>query len=469
MRLYNTLTRRVDELRLREPGKVTMYVCGPTVQGPPHFGHARASIVPDVLRRYLEWTGHEVFHVRNITDVEDKIIARAEAEQRPAAAVAEEFTRVWERDIARLGVLPPHVVPRAAGHIPEQIALIRELIEAGAAYPADGNVYFSVRAFPEYGKLSGRDVDELRAGARVEPDERKRDPLDFALWKRVVPPEEGGSPFEPSWESPWGPGRPGWHIECSAMALRYLGDGFDIHAGGIDLAFPHHENEIAQAEAAGHPFARHWVHNGLLNLGEQKMSKSVGNIISLADALDRYGGGVLRLFYLQAHYRSPVEFSEARLDEASAAYDRWRAFLRASADLQPPAQRTPEAQEALARFRAAMEDDLGTPAAHAVLFDLVSAGNAHLAARRWEEAAAVRDVFTELAGVLGYDLSERQAGDELVGPLVEALLELREEARARKDFATADRVRDRLARLGIVVEDSPEGPRWHLGARPARA
>ena len=469
MRLYNTLSRRASELELREPGKVTMYVCGPTVQGPPHFGHARASIVPDVLRRYLEWTGLEVFHVRNITDVEDKIIARAEAEQRPAAAVAEHYARVWERDIARLGVLPPHVVPRAAGHIPEQLALIGELIEAGAAYASGGDVYFSVRAFPEYGKLSGRDVDELRSGARVEVDERKRDPLDFALWKGVAPAGDGGSPFEPSWDSPWGPGRPGWHIECSAMALRYLGDGFDIHAGGIDLVFPHHENEIAQAEAAGHPFARHWVHNGLLNLGDTKMSKSVGNIISLADALDRYGAGVLRLFYLQAHYRSPVEFSEARLDEASAAYDRWRAFVRATAGLPAPAERTPEAEAAVARFRAAMDDDLGTPAAHAVLFDLVSAGNAHLAAGRHHEAAALRDVFAELAGVLGYDLEERSAGDELVGPLVEALLELREQARARKDFATADAVRDRLAGLGVVVEDSPEGPRWHLGVRPAPA
>ena len=457
MRLYNTLTRRTEELVPRDPGRVTLYVCGPTVQGPPHFGHARAAIVPDVLRRYLEWTGLEVFHVRNITDVEDKIIAAAEEEARPAAAVAEHYARVWDEQIGRLGVLPPHVVPRATGHIIEMIEMIERLLTTGAAYEAGGDVYFSVRAFEGYGKLSGRKPDELRAGVRIEADERKRDPLDFALWKAA-------KPGEPDWASPWGRGRPGWHIECSAMATKYLGEGFDIHAGGMDLVFPHHENEIAQAEAAtGRPFARLWMHNGLLNLGAQKMSKSVGNIISLDEALRRYGPEVLRLFYLRADYRSPVEFSEERLDEAAAAYERLTAFLRATADLPADARVSDEVTTARKAFTDAMDDDLSTPRAHAVLFDLVTAGHQHLEAGRRDEAAAVRNAVRELGGVLGYAFSgseTREAG--LVAPLVEELLAIRAEARERRDFAMADRIRARLSELGIVVEDSPDGARWHV-------
>jgi cysteinyl-tRNA synthetase len=454
MRLYNTLTRTVDEFSPREAGRVGMYVCGPTVQDVPHLGHARAVIVPDVLRRYLEWTGLEVLHVRNVTDIEDKIIARAEAEGRMAAAVADHYGRVYDEQIARLGVLPPHIVPRATGHVLEMIELIERLIEVGSAYPAGGDVYFAVRSFPGYGKLSGRSVDDLRAGARVDPDERKRDPLDFALWKAA-------KPGEPSWRSPWGPGRPGWHIECSAMAVKYLGDGFDIHAGGLDLQFPHHENEIAQLEAAsGRQFARWWVHNGLLNIGAEKMSKSVGNIITLAEAIDGHGADVLRLYYLQAHYRSPVEFSEERLVEAGTAYARWLAFLRAVGDIEPSAGSEPD--DARRRFVAAMDDDLSTPQALAVLFDLVSAGNAHLAAGRRAEAAALRGAFTELAAVLGFGL-ERSERPTSVAPLVELLLELREQARARRDFAAADAIRERLAAAGVVVEDTSEGARWHVG------
>jgi cysteinyl-tRNA synthetase len=458
VRLFNTLTGKVEELVPRDAGRVGMYVCGPTVQGPPHFGHARAAIVPDVLRRYLEWLGYEVFHVRNITDIDDRIIERALVEERHPAAVAEEFSRIWETQVARLGVLHPHVVPRATGHVLEMQELISRLIRVGAAYESGGDVFFAVRAFPEYGKLSGRNIDDLRSGARVEPDERKRDPLDFALWKAA-------KPGEPAWPSRWGPGRPGWHIECSAMAAKYLGEGFDIHAGGMDLVFPHHENEIAQSEAAtGRRFARYWMHIGLLTLGAEKMSKSVGNIISLEEAIDRFGAGVLRHFYLSTHYRSPAEFSEERLHEAAAGFDRWLAFVRATAGL-TAAPEASEAEAARHRFRAAMDDNFGAPAAQAALFDLVSAGNQHLEAGRRAEAAAARDAFIELTGVLGYRFDEDHDTGGLVAPLVEELVAVREEARAQRDFAAADRVRARLGELGIVVEDFPEGPRWHVARR----
>ncbi|MDQ3974530.1 MAG: cysteine--tRNA ligase, partial [Actinomycetota bacterium] len=374
MRLYNTLTRAIEELVPRDEGRVTLYVCGPTVYDVPHFGHARAALVPDVLRRYLEWSGLEVFHIRNVTDIDDKIINRALAEGRPSAEVAERYARVYDQQMARLGVLAPHVAPRATGHILEMTGLIERLVEVGAAYASGGDVFFAVRAFHDYGKLSGRNVDELRAGARVEPDERKRDPLDFVLWKAA-------KPGEPSWPSPWGWGRPGWHIECSAMATKYLGVSFDIHAGGMDLVFPHHENEIAQSEVAtGRRFARVWMHNGLLSIDDQKMSKSLGNFITLAEALDRYGPWVLRFYYLAAHYRSPVDFSPRRLDEAAAGFGRFHGFVRAVAARAPAVAETPEAAKAREAFRAAMDDDLSTPAAHAVLFDLVAAGHQHLAA-----------------------------------------------------------------------------------------
>jgi cysteinyl-tRNA synthetase len=458
MHLFNTLTRQVEELVPRDPGRVGIYVCGPTVQGPPHFGHARSQLVPDVLRRHLAWSGHDVYVVRNITDIEDKILAAAAEAGRTPASHAEFFTRVWEREIARLGILPPDVVPRATGHIPEIQELIARLIQRGAAYPAGGDVFFAVRAFDGYGKLSGRDPDKLRAGARIAPDERKRDPLDFVLWKAA-------KPGEPHWNSPWGPGRPGWHIECSAMATRYLGAGFDIHMGGTDLQFPHHENEIAQWEAAtSTPFARMWVHNGLLTLDQVKMSKSVGNIISLSEALDRYGAGTLRLFYLRAHYRSPIEFSEARLEEASAAHERLAAFVRSTEQLAPE---SPEAyDQTRTAFRAALDDDLATPRALAVLFDLVATGNQELEAGETAAAAAARAMVVELAGVLGFDLTQIGVGDEsLVDGLIAELLTLRSEARQQHDYATADRIRERLHKLGVEIEDSRDGTRWHLTRR----
>ena len=482
MRLYNTLMRTTEEFVPRDEGRVGMYVCGPTVQDVAHLGHARADLVPDVLRRYLEWRGYEVFHVRNFTDVDDKIIARAAEEGRLAVEVAQRNARVYEQDMARFGVLPPHVSPRATAHIFEMLQLIERLVELGSAYESGGDVFFSVRSFERYGRLSGRDVDELRAGARVEPDERKRDPADFALWKAA-------KPGEPRWPSPWGDGRPGWHIECSAMAATYLGEGFDIHAGGLDLIFPHHENEIAQSEAATkQPFARCWMHNGLLNVAGAKMSKSLGNFLTLRDALDRYGADVLRLWYLSNAYRSPVDLDPERLADAAAGLERWAAFLRATAPrgegdptLLDPALFRPavpggsepddlaglsEAQGFRGRFIAAMDDDLATPRAQAVLFDLVRAGNAHLETGRAAEAHALREELLELAGVLGFRLEHSQAagtaGADLVRGLVEELLGLRAQARARRDFAEADGIRDRLAELGVVVEDRPDKSEWHL-------
>jgi cysteinyl-tRNA synthetase len=455
MRLYNTLTRAEEDVKPRDPGRFGMYVCGPTVQEAPHFGHARAALVPDVLRRYLRWSGLDVRFVRNITDVEDRIITKANETARLPAEVAETYTRMYDVQMARLHIEPPDIAPRATGHILEMIELIEDLIAGEAAYVLAGDVYFAVRSFPTYGRLSGHNIDDLRAGARVEADERKRDPLDFALWKAA-------KPGEPSWRSPWGRGRPGWHIECSAMSLAYLGPGFDLHAGGADLIFPHHENEIAQAEAAGVDFARLWVHNGLLSIDGEKMSKSVGNVVTLADALDTYGADVLRFFYLAAHYRSPIDFNADRLDDARAAVERWRAFLRTAAAVTEAPVEDADVDAARAAFTAALDDDLNTPKAHAALFGLATAGFAHLERGDRAAAAGAREAFRELAGVLGYELAEPARSDDLVGPLVEELLRLRTDARARKDFAAADAIRARLAELGVVVEDTPEGARWHL-------
>jgi cysteinyl-tRNA synthetase len=462
MRLYNTLTRSVSDFETRDEGRVGIYVCGPTVQDVPHFGHARAAVVPDILRRWLLYRGYEVLFVRNITDVDDKIIDKAKQEGRLPAAVAEHYSRIYEELMARLHVMPPDIVPRATGHIIEMIGLIERLVEVSAAYEAGGDVFFSVRKFDTYGHLSGRNVDELRAGARIEPTERKRDPLDFVLWKAA-------KPGEPAWASPWGRGRPGWHIECSAMAAKYLGTAFDIHCGGLDLVFPHHENEVAQSEAAsGRRFARYWVHNGMVTLADEKMSKSVGNVIGLAEALDRYGPNVLRLNLLSAHYRSPVDFSEARLAEAAAGFDRWSAFVRTTAGLPEvaadEARKDPVVADAVTRFEQAMDDDLSTPVAQAALFDLVSEGNRALERGEHDTVAAVRAALLELSGVLGYSFAEQRGGGSLVGPLVDQLLQLRLEARERKDFATADAIRDRLTQIGIVVEDSADGTRWHISA-----
>jgi cysteinyl-tRNA synthetase len=479
LQLSNTLTRRKEPFVPRDEARVGIYLCGPTVYGETHIGNLRNVVVFDVLRRHLLASGYEVLYVRNITDVDDKIIAAAGHDPLRAFIVAERWTRVYEEVTAALGVLPPDIVPRASAHIPEMLALIARLLEHGLAYQVGGDVFFAVGKWPDYGKLSGRDLGELRAGARVEVNPEKRDPLDFVLWK-------GAKPGEPSWGSPWGPGRPGWHIECSAMSTKYLGAGFDIHGGGEDLIFPHHENEIAQFEGAtGEPFARYWLHNAFLEVKGEKMAKSVGNVVTPRELLRRYRGVVLRYALLGAHYRSPLEFSDEALEDAAASYERLATFAVNAARALPPVEgsegegpappQVPVGGLAVVgeggwreRFVAALDDDLNVPAALAVLFDLVAETNPLIGkAERGDEAAAgkLRErlaLFGDLAARLGFtpllDLPDQAA----FPAVLDLVLDLRERARAARDFAAADMVRERLAAAGIRVEDRVGGPRWHL-------
>jgi cysteinyl-tRNA synthetase len=477
LQLSNTLTRRKEPFVPRDEGRVGIYLCGPTVYGETHIGNLRNVVVFDVLRRHLVASGYEVLYVRNLTDVDDKIIAAAGHDPLRAFVVAERWARVYDEVTTALGALPPDIVPRASGHVPEMLALIARLLEHGLAYQAGGDVFFAVGKWPDYGKLSGRDVGELRAGARVEVNPDKRDPLDFVLWK-------GAKPGEPTWDSAWGPGRPGWHIECSAMAARYLGAGFDIHGGGEDLVFPHHENEIAQSEGAtGQPFARYWLHNAFLEVKGEKMAKSVGNVVSPRALLRRYRGVVLRYALLGAHYRSPLEFSNEALDDAAASYERLATFAVNAARALPPSGEDPAPPPppapavALAvvgeggwreRFVAALDDDLNVPAALAVLFELVAETNPLIGkAERGDAAAAgkLRErlaLFGDLAARLGFtpllDLPDQAA----FPAVLDLVLDLRERARAARDFAAADMVRERLAAAGIRVEDRVGGPRWHL-------
>ncbi|WKZ83552.1 MAG: cysteine--tRNA ligase [Acidimicrobiia bacterium] len=466
MRIYNTMGRHVEEFTPRVAGEVSMYVCGPTVQAAPHVGHGRQAVAFDVIRRYLTWSGHRVRHVSNITDVEDKIIAAAAAEGVTTSAVAQRATAAFLEAYRRLRVLPPDVMPRATDFVPQMIALIERLIEGGHAYPANGDVYFAVRSFPEYGRLSGRDVEEMRSGTRIEPGELKHDPLDFALWK-------ASKPGEPEWSSPWGPGRPGWHIECSAMAAEELGFGFDVHGGGLDLVFPHHENEIAQSEAAegSAPFARYWLHNGMVTLRGEKMSKSEGNVVSLDELLERHRPEVLRLFYLRAQYRQPIEYAPDLLDDADAALDRLWSFRRRAGD---PGE-TPPDEGTIAAFRQAMDDDFNTAAAIGALFDAVREGNRLLDAG--EDAASIVAAYDVITGVLAIDepavdvsdleLSLAELATEFGVPgsdaesSISALIARRAEARHLRQFAVADGIRDGLAGLGIVLEDGADGTTWH--------
>ena len=472
LQFHNTLTRRKEPFVPRDQGRVGIYLCGPTVYGEPHIGNLRNVVVFDVLRRHLTASGYQVLYVRNYTDVDDKIINVAGHDPLQAFVVAEHWTRVYDEITAALGVQPPDIAPRASGHIPEMLALIARLVDAGLAYQAGGDVYFAVGKWPEYGKLSGRDPAELLAGARVEVNPDKRDPLDFALWK-------GAKPGEPTWGSPWGPGRPGWHIECSAMASMYLGRGFDIHGGGEDLIFPHHENEIAQSEAAtGEPFARYWLHNALLEVRGEKMAKSVGNVVSPRELLRRHRGVVLRYALLGAHYRSPLEFSEEVIADTAASYDRLATFAtNAARALGPaggelPAAGVGEGPSEPAgwrdRFQAALDDDLNVPAALAVLFDLVAEANPLIVKLERGDATVLgglRDrfaTFLGLAGRLGFSPLDDLPDPAAFRPVLDLLLDLRERARAVRDFAAADAIRDRLASAGIRVEDRPGGPRWHL-------
>jgi cysteinyl-tRNA synthetase len=456
VKIYNTMTRTKEELVPMKPAEIRMYSCGVTVYDLSHIGHAKMMVVFDVIARYLRFAGYRVTFVRNFTDIDDKIIRRANEEGVPAREISERYIAAFRRDIAALGVEAPDVEPRATEHVPEMITLIERLVAGGYAYVVDGDVYFEVRRFPAYGKLSGKNLDELLAGARVDVDERKRDPRDFALWKSA-------KPDEPSWPSPWGPGRPGWHIECSAMAMRYLGPSFDIHGGGEDLIFPHHECEIAQAEAVTHePFAHYWVHNGFVNLGKAKMSKSLGNTLTIRDILKRHDPEALRLWILGTHYRHLLEWSEERVEEAARALGRLTRLVDDAAGLGAPAPSLPSAYAGFAaRFTGAMDDDFNTPQALGVLFDFARALSEHrdrgLGApeSRADFVAGVAELV-RLARVLG--LLQRGGADGAPAE-VARLVDERAQARARRDFRRSDELRAEIQRLGWLVEDTPDGPR----------
>jgi cysteinyl-tRNA synthetase len=456
IRISNTMTRTKEEFVPLVPGEVRMYVCGVTVYDYSHIGHARSAMVFDVIRRYFTFKGYRVTFVKNYTDVDDRIIKRANDAGVTAREFAERFIAAEREDMASLGVLAPDVDPKATEHVPEMLDLIERLTKSGHAYPVDGDVYFAIRSFPPYGRLSGKNLDDLLAGARVEVDERKRDPRDFALWKAA-------KPGEPAWDSPWGRGRPGWHIECSAMAMKYLGVSFDLHGGGEDLIFPHHECEIAQAEACtGKTFARYWVHNGMVNMGKEKMSKSLGNTLNIREIVKRHTPDTLRLWMLGTHYRNMIEWSEERVEESKRAFERLSRLVHDAAAVRDggPAAPLPQAfAEFRPRFERAMDDDFNTSQALGVLFDF---GRALADARdRGAESrgafVAGVDELVRLGRVLG--LFAGEAATDGPPHQVQELLTARHDARARRDFKRSDEIRDEIARLGWLVEDTPAGPR----------
>ncbi|MGE3621489.1 MAG: cysteine--tRNA ligase [Acidimicrobiia bacterium] len=442
MRLYDTATGQVRPLEVREPGKVAMYVCGPTVYGPPHLGHGRMALVFDTLRRYLVWAGNDVTFVSNITDIDDKIIERAQREGRDWQDITARCEDVWYRAMDALGVMRPDHDPHATAYVGRMVELIGELVDRGLAYETGDGVYFSSEGVADYGLLAPGPLESLRAGARVEAVEEKRSPFDFVLWKKA-------KPGEPTWDSPWGPGRPGWHTECVVMSLDLLGEGFDLHGGGQDLAFPHHENERAQAVADGRRFARHWVHNGFVEVDGEKMSKSLGNVANLVDLVEAYDPRAYRLLVLRSHYRSPIDVSDAALADVTAALERLDAFARRTAGVVAE----PDGQ-ALDAFRAAMDDDLDSPRAVALLFDLVRRANVALDAGDEAGAGPLAAAAGEVAGALGLEL---HAGGGEVPAEVLARAAERDAARAARDFARADALRAELVAEGWVVEDTPSG------------
>jgi len=469
LRLYDTATRSVRDFIPREPGKASVYLCGVTVQAGPHIGHLRSGVNYDVLVRWMTRRGYDVTLIRNITDIDDKVLVRATEAGVPFWKLAYANERLLSATYDALNVLAPTYEPRATGCITEMHELIKRLIDKGHAYPAEdgsGDVYFDVRSFAAYGSLSGQRIDDMEPAADA-PARAKRDPRDFALWKGAKVDE----PPEAQWASPWGPGRPGWHIECSAMCWRFLGDEFDIHGGGLDLRFPHHENEVAQSNAAGLPFARFWVHHALLNLGASKMSKTDGNVITLEALLEAGIRAVeLRYYLLAPHYRSTIDYSDDALREAAAAYQRIENFARRAAELYG---RGAAAADVPAEFADALDDDLNTSRALAVVHEAVRAGNQSLAAgdeKATREALAAVRAMTATLGIDPFDpLWTDEGGGGRLEPIVDALVSLaldqRAAARARKDWAAADAIRDQLRAAGVAVEDTPNGPRWTVDAR----
>jgi cysteinyl-tRNA synthetase len=488
LRLYDTAARTVREFQPLTPGHVSLYLCGATVQAVPHIGHLRSAVCFDILIRWLEASGYRVTYCRNVTDIDDKILAAAAEEGVPWWALAERNYRAFRDAYDVLGCRPPDIEPRATGHIPQMVELIQRLVDLGHAYPAattgtgasdasdasdrpdgTGDVYFDVRTAEGYGTLSGQRLEDMRPAEDTDASgtRAKRDPRDFALWKAA-------KPGEPSWSTPWGPGRPGWHLECSAMATYYLGPVFDIHGGGIDLLFPHHENERAQSTSAGDGFARYWMHNGLVGLSGQKMSKSLGNTLNVAEILTRVRPPELRYYLGQAHYRSVIEYSEEALEEAAAAYQRIERFATRARQALKEEKEAPEpAADIPLSFAAAMNDDLGVPAALAAVHATVRDGNHALAAGNREGLITSLTRVRSMLGILGLDplgppgrqWPGRDSGDRLrhtVDVLIQLSVSQREAARARGDYAAADSIRDTLEKAGVVVEDTPEGPRWEL-------
>ncbi|CAO0821926.1 cysteine--tRNA ligase [Desulfarculales bacterium] len=478
--IYNSQTRRKEEFATLEPGVVRMYVCGVTVYDDAHIGHARCYVAFDAIHRHLLARGYQVRYARNFTDVDDKIIKRARETGLIWQQLAQHYIDSFTQDMASLGVLPPGLEPKATEHIPEIVAMVQALVDKGNAYVVDGDVYFSVRGFARYGFLSGRNLDDMLAGARVEVDPRKECPLDFALWK-------SSKPGEPSWQSPWGPGRPGWHIECSAMSQKYLGNTFDIHGGGKDLLFPHHENEAAQSEAfTGQPFAHYWMHNGFVQINHEKMSKSLGNFFTIKDILKTVQPESLRLFFLSKHYRSPLDFSEDALKDAAQSLGRlYTALMAAQAATVAPAGQAIESPSGLAwlqevkaqveAFERGMDDDFNTAAATGALFGLARVSNRLASELETPERqallalCAVRLKF--LGGRLGIlqgdpqKFMQGQASPQGSGPdpaWVEKRIAARQAARKAKDFALADRIRDEIKVAGVLLDDTPQGTRWRV-------
>lgn len=481
MEVYNTMTRRKETFQPREPGKVGLYVCGPTTYNYIHLGNARPLVFFDTVRRYFAFKGYEVLYIQNFTDVDDKIINRASQEGKDPLELSRSYISEYFKDADALNVRRADEHPKVTGHMPEIIKMVEALVENGSAYVVEGDVYFEVRKFNGYGKLSGRTLDDLQAGARVEVDVRKRDPLDFAVWKSA-------KPGEPSWDSPWGPGRPGWHIECSAMSLKYLGTNFDIHGGGFDLIFPHHENEIAQSEAAtGEPFVRYWLHNGFITVKEEKMSKSLGNFFLVRDILAKFQPEIVRFFLLSTHYRSPLDFDDEKLAAAGRGLERIKTSVRlltealAKRTSEDAAATTGDLKSAIdalkSSFEEAMDDDFNTALAVGITFDLAREVNIAVQQLGDTLAMADREVlikamdlfkgFNEVLGVFKIDsngsiiienASEKSSG--LAEKLLNLIIEVRQEARKKKDWGTSDRIRDGLKELGIVLEDTPQGVRW---------
>ena len=478
LKVYNTLGRRKVEFTPLKDEKVGMYVCGVTVYDYCHIGHARSALVFDMIYRYLKARGYDTTYVRNFTDIDDKIINRANQEGVDFREVSERFIQAFYEDMDALKVARPDVEPKATEHIKEMIEVVQGLVDKGHAYVVDGDVYFDVLSFPEYGKLSGRDLEEMKAGARIEVDEKKKNPLDFALWK-------ASKPGEPAWDSPWGPGRPGWHIECSVMSMKYLGETLDIHGGGLDLIFPHHENEIAQSEAyTGRPFCLHWIHNGFVSVEGEKMSKSLGNVLLIRDMVKEYHPEVLRLFLLSTHYRSPIDFSRKGLEEAREAMSRLYRTLEAVEEVGTSREepKSGEGKEVAARLKEkrgaffyAMDDDFNSALALAKVFEGAREINRFLkeSGEAREEKARVVGAFMDLVepvkeifGILELSPEEWFKGGARELPLpveeIERLIRERQEARKRKDWARADAIRDELRAKGILLEDTPKGTIWRL-------